>query len=94
MSFDFGYDPDVSLWTLRDTFERGALCFECLKCRHMAVVFEDRLLARFRASDTVSLPLKLARCRRCGCRHAKPLVRLKVGRKDLAWWPMPPRLGR
>jgi hypothetical protein len=92
--FALGYDPDVSLWTLQQVFERGTLVFECLKCRHVSMMMEDRLLGRFRRSDTVSVPLKLARCRRCACKRVKPLVRLNMGRKDLAWWPMPPRLGR
>ena len=44
----------------------------CLKYRNMAMLMEDRLMARIRETERVALPLKLARCRRRGCGRVTP----------------------
>lgn len=88
-----GYDLDVLKWTLAEVADRGTLVFECRRCGHRAVIYDDTL-ARFHPDDRVALLAKLMRCDRCKRRDAQPLVRLNFGRGDAAWWPQPPRLTR
>ena len=81
-------DRDVDKWALRLVVERGALAFECRNCSHLAQVDVLELIERFGVDAIVGDIRHRARCR------VRSLVRLKVGRKDLAWVPVPPRAGR
>jgi hypothetical protein len=87
-------ERDVDKWTLRVVIERGALAFECRNCWHLARVDVLGLVERFGAEARVGDTRRRARCRMCRSRRVRSLVRLKVGRKDLAWVPVPPRAGR
>jgi hypothetical protein len=87
-------DRDVDKWTLRLVVERGALAFECRNCSHLSQVDVLELIERFGADVIVGGIRQRARCRMCRSRRVRALVRLKVGRKDLAWVPAPPRAGR
>jgi hypothetical protein len=73
---------------------RGALAFECRNCWHLSQVDVLALVERFGAEALVVHLRRRARCRLCRSRRVGSLVRLKVGRKDLAWVPVPPRAGR
>ncbi len=88
------HERDVDKWTLRLVIERGALAFECRNCWHLSQVDVLGLVERFGAEALVSDVRRRARCRLCRSRRVRSLVRLKVGRKDLAWVPVPPRAGR
>ena len=88
------HERDVDKWTLRLVIERGALAFECRNCWHLAQVDVLGLIERFGADAVVGDTRRRARCRLCRSRRVRSLVRLKVGRKDLAWVPVPPRAGR
>ena len=88
------HERDVDKWTLRLVIERGALAFECRNCWHLAQVDVLGLIERFGADMTVGDMRRRARCRMCQSRRVRSLVRLKVGRKDLAWMPVPPQIGR
>jgi len=90
---DFG-ERDVDKWTLRTVVERGALAFECGKCWHLAQLDVLELVARFGPEMPVGSVRARTVCRMCKGRRVRSLVRLKVGRKDLAWVPVPPRAGR
>jgi hypothetical protein len=92
--FALGYDLDVTRWTLEEVAERGTLVFECRRCRRMAVLERGQLEGRFNHQSRVAEVRRVMRCRRCGSKFPEALVRLKIGRGDLAWWPLPPRLGR
>ena len=72
----------------------GALAFECRNCWHLAQVDVLGLVERFGAEALVEDTRRRARCRMCRSRRVRSLVRLKAGRKDLAWVPVPPRAGR
>jgi hypothetical protein len=87
-------DRDVDKWTLRLVVERGALALECRNCSHLSQVDVLELIGRFGVDAIVGDIRRLARCRMCRSRRVRSLVRLKVGRKDLAWVPVPPRAGR
>lgn len=91
--FALDYELDVSRWTLREVAARGTLVVECRRCRKLAVVSVETL-ARFAETTPVGNVQKRMRCRQCGACYPDTLVRLKIRRGDLAWWPMPPRLGR
>ena len=52
------------------------------------------LVERFGADAVVGDTRRRARCRLCRSRKVRSLVRLKIGRKDLAGMPVPPRIGR
>jgi hypothetical protein len=88
------HDRDVDKWTLRQVLERGALAFECQNCGHLAQIDVLELVARFGPDKPVATVRAKTVCRMCGGRRVRSLVRLKVGRKDLAWVPVPPRKGR
>ena len=88
------HERDVDKWTLRLVIERGALAFECRNCWHLAQVDVLGLIERFGADAVVGDTRRRARCRLCRSRRVRSLVRLKAGRKDLAWMPVPPRIGR
>jgi hypothetical protein len=87
-------ERDVDKWTLRLVIERGALVFECRQCWHVAEVDVLGLIERFGADALVADARRRARCRLCRSRRVRSLLRLKVGRKDLSWVPVPPRAGR
>ena len=87
-------DRDVDRWTLRQVLERGTLAFECRKCAHLAQLDVLDLVARFGPEMPVARVRAKTVCRLCGGRQVRSLVRLKVGRKELAWVPVPPRAGR
>jgi hypothetical protein len=87
-------ERDVDRWTLRQVVERGALAFECRKCWHLAQSDVFDLVARFGPEMTVDRVREKTVCRLCKGRRGRSLVRLKIGRKNLAWVPVPPRAGR
>jgi ribosomal protein L40E len=87
-------DRDVDRWTLRQVLERGILAFECRKCGHLAQLDVLDLVGRFGPEMPVGRVRAKTVCRLCGGRQVRSLVRLKVGRKELAWVPVPPRAGR
>jgi hypothetical protein len=87
-------DRDVDKWTLRAVIERGALVFECRNCWHLSQVGVLGLIERFGAEALVRDLRRRARCRMCRSRRVRSLVHLKIGRKDLAWVPVPPQAGR
>ena len=87
-------DRDVDKWTLRQVIERGTLAFECQNCGHLAQLDVLDLIARFGPEGSVAKVRAKTVCRMCGRRRVRSLVRLKIGRKDLAWVPVPPRAGR
>jgi len=87
-------DRDVDRWTLRQVLERGTLAFECRKCAHLAQLDVLDLVGRFGPEMPVGSVRAKTVCRMCGGRRVRSLVRLKVGRKALAWVPVPPRAGR
>ena len=89
------HERDVDKWTLRLVIERGALAFECRNCWHLAQVDVLGLIERFGADAVVghtrasgTMPVVPIACK------VHSLVRLKIGRTDLAWVPVPPRIGR
>ena len=88
------HDRDVDRWTLRQVLERGTLAFECRKCAHLAQLDVLDLIGRFGPEMPVASVRAKTVCRMCGGRRVRSLVRLKVGRKELAWVPVPPRAGR
>ena len=87
-------DRDVDKWSLRHVLDQGALAFECRNCWHLAQVDVLDLVARFGPDALVGKVRQRMVCRRCGTRRVRSLVRLKVGRKDRAWVPVPPRAER
>jgi hypothetical protein len=87
-------ERDVDRWTLRLVIERGALLFECQNCWHLSEADVLDLVGRFGPDAVVAGVRQRMVCRRCGKRRVRSLVRLKVGRKDRAWLPAPPRAGR
>jgi hypothetical protein len=87
-------ERDVDKWTLRLVVERGTLVFECRNCRHLYEVDVLEMVARFGPDALVGGVRSRMVCRQCQKRRVRSLVRLKVGRKDLAWVPVPPRAGR
>jgi ribosomal protein L40E len=87
-------ERDVDRWTLRQVHERGVLAFECRKCGHLALLDVLDLVGRFGPEMPVARVRAKTVCRMCGGRRVRSLVRLKVGRKQLAWLPVPPRAGR
>jgi Zn finger protein HypA/HybF involved in hydrogenase expression len=87
-------ERDVDKWTLRLVVERGTLVFECRNCRHLSEIDVLEMIARFGTDVQVSSVRARMVCRQCHKRRVRSLVKLKVGRKDLAWVPVPPRAGR
>ena len=87
-------ERDVDKWTLRLVVERGSLVFECRNCMHLSEVDLLELVARFGTDALVGVVRARMVCRQCHKHRVRALVRLKVGRKDLAWVPVPPRAGR
>jgi hypothetical protein len=87
-------ERNVDRWTLRLAIERGALLFECGNCWHLAEVDALDMVARFGADALVGAVRVRMVCRKCGRRRVRSLVRLKYGRKDQAWVPVPPRAQR
>jgi len=81
----------INKWTLRVVVERGVLVFECRNCWHLSQMDELELVARFGPDALVGELRKRMVCRRCGSRRVRSLVRLKFGRKNLVWVPVPPR---
>jgi hypothetical protein len=87
-------DRDVDRWSLRLVIERGALLFECGNCWRLSEVDVLDLVARFGPDALVGAVRSRTVCRKCGRRRVRSLVRLKYGRKDTAWVPVPPRAQR
>jgi hypothetical protein len=87
-------ERDVDKWTLHLVVERGTLVFECRNCRHLSEIDVLEMIARFGTDAQVSSVRARMVCRQCHKRRVRSLVKLKVGRKDLAWVPVPPRAGR
>jgi hypothetical protein len=87
-------ERDVERWTLRLVIERGALLFECGNCWHLSEVDALEMVARFGPDALVATVRARMVCRKCGKRRVRSLVRLKHGRKDMAWVPVPPRAQR
>jgi len=84
-------ERDVDKWTLRLVVERGSLTFECRNCWHLSQVDVLEMVARFGADALVGSVRSRMVCRQCRKRRVRSLVRLKAGRKDLCWVPVPPR---
>jgi hypothetical protein len=80
---DFGYDPNVEKWTLAEVAERGTLAL--VPWTH---------LGQFKCDEHVGAVRRRMRCRRCGAKYPSPIVHLNGVRGSLAWWPMPPSVGR
>jgi hypothetical protein len=71
--------------------DRGALLFECRNCWHLSEVDVLKLVECFGADGQVSAVRAKVKCRMSQRRRVRTLVRLKMGREDLAW---PPRARR
>lgn len=103
MSDDIPYRPvpdamrrpdSIVAWTLADAAKAGAMVWECGKCARLCAADMDDLVARYGAVATIAAVRTHMRCRRCGRRQARALVRLRFGRGDRAWVPVPPRASR
>ncbi len=86
-------ERDVDKWTLRLVVQRGSLVFECRNCWHLSEVDLLEMVAQFGADALVGTVRSRLVCRQCRKRRVRSLVRLKAGRKDLCWVPVPPRAG-
>jgi hypothetical protein len=87
-------DRDPDRWPLGRVVREGSLAFECDRCWRLRYVDAIALVERFGADVQVNALRARMRCRICGSREGRALVRLAGGRKDDAWLPYPPRASR
>jgi hypothetical protein len=87
-------DRDPDRWPLCRVIREGALAFECDRCWRLRYVDAIELAQRFGAQAEVRDMRARMKCRSCGSRKGRALVRLSGERKEAAWTPCPPRASR
>jgi hypothetical protein len=90
----FGSD-DRDRYTLRRVVELNLLLvFECRNCRRVSQADILDLIERFGTNATLGEIRTKGRCRICKKQSADILMREPGSRKDMGWWPRPPRAKR